>query len=55
MEKLEKGPKELKGFAVTSEEQQYEPTSTHPQNSQGLNHQPKSTYTWRDPWLQPHK
>jgi hypothetical protein len=28
MEKLEKGPKELKGFAAPYEEQQYEPTST---------------------------
>jgi hypothetical protein len=28
MEDLEKGPKELKGFAVPKEEQQYETTST---------------------------
>jgi hypothetical protein len=28
MEKLEKGPEELKGFAAPYEEQQYEPTST---------------------------
>jgi hypothetical protein len=28
MEDLEKIPKELKGFAVPQEEQQYEPTST---------------------------
>jgi hypothetical protein len=28
MEELEKGPKELKGFAVPLEEQQYELTST---------------------------
>jgi hypothetical protein len=27
MEELEKGSKELKGFAVPLEEQQYEPTS----------------------------
>jgi hypothetical protein len=46
MEELEKGPKELKGFAAPWEEQQYEPTSTLPpsQSSQGLNHQPKSTH-----------
>jgi hypothetical protein len=28
MEELEKGPKELKGFAAPQEENQYEPTST---------------------------
>jgi hypothetical protein len=28
MEELEKGPKELKGFAAPEEEQQYEPTNT---------------------------
>jgi hypothetical protein len=28
MKELEKGPKELKGFAAPKEEQQYEPTST---------------------------
>jgi hypothetical protein len=28
MEELEKGPKELKGFAAPKEEQQYEPTSS---------------------------
>ena len=28
VEELEKGPKELKGFATSQEEQQYEPTST---------------------------
>jgi hypothetical protein len=28
MEELEKGPKELKGFAAPEDEQQYEPTST---------------------------
>jgi hypothetical protein len=27
MEELEKGPKELKGFAAPQEEQQYEPAS----------------------------
>jgi hypothetical protein len=42
MEELEKGLKELKGFAAPWEEQQYEPNST-PQSSQGLNHQLKST------------
>jgi hypothetical protein len=43
MEELDKGPKELKGFAVPREEQQYEPTSNF-QSSQGLNHQPKSSH-----------
>jgi hypothetical protein len=38
MEELEKGLKELKGFAFSKEEQQYELTNT-PQSSQGLNHQ----------------
>jgi hypothetical protein len=28
MEELEKGPKELKSFAASQEEQQYAPTST---------------------------
>ena len=28
MKELEKGPKELKGFAAPQEEQQYEPTSS---------------------------
>jgi hypothetical protein len=42
MEELEKGLKELNRFATSQEEQQYQPT-THPQTSQGLNHQPKST------------
>ena len=42
MEELEKGPKELKGFASPQEEQQYE--LKYPQSSQGLNHQPKSTH-----------
>jgi hypothetical protein len=43
MEELEKESKELKQLADPYEEQQYEPNST-PQRSQGLNHQPKSTY-----------
>jgi hypothetical protein len=42
MEELEKGLKELKGFA-TLQEEQYQPTRP-PQSSQGLNHQPKSTH-----------
>jgi hypothetical protein len=40
---LEKGPKELKGFAGSWEEQQYELTSTL-QSSLGLNHQSKKTH-----------
>jgi hypothetical protein len=43
VEEIEKGPKELKGFATPLEEEQYELTSIL-QSSQGLNHQPKSTY-----------
>ena len=43
MEKLEKGLKELKGFAAPYVEQQYE-TSRTPQSSQELSHQPKSTH-----------
>jgi hypothetical protein len=43
MKELEKGPKELKGFAALEEEQQYEPTSS-PQSSLGLNHQSKKTH-----------
>ena len=43
MKELEKGPKELKGFAAPLEEQQYELTST-PQTSQRIKHQPKSTH-----------
>ena len=43
MEELEKGPKELKGFAAPWEEQQYELTSTL-QSSLGLNHQSKKTH-----------
>jgi hypothetical protein len=43
MEELDKGLKELKGFAVPWEEKQYQPTRT-PKRSQGLNHQPRSTH-----------
>jgi hypothetical protein len=46
MEELEKGPKELKGFA--QEEQQYEAPKlpgTKP---------PTKEYTWWVPWLQLH-
>jgi hypothetical protein len=38
MEELEKGPKELKGFATQL-------PWTKPPNTE---------HTWRDPWLQPH-
>jgi hypothetical protein len=45
MEELEKGLKELKGFATSQEEQQYQPTrSLHCLSSQGLNYQPKSMH-----------
>jgi hypothetical protein len=43
MKELEKGPKDLKGFAAPKEEQQYELACT-PQSSQELNHQPRSTH-----------
>jgi len=46
MEELEKGLKEMKGFATPQEEQQYQPTRHTPQSSQGINHQPKSTHGW---------
>ena len=42
VEELEKGLKELKGFATHREEKQYNQPDC--QRSQGLNHQPKSTH-----------
>ena len=42
MEKLEKGLKELKGFAT--HRKNYISTNQNPQSSQGLNHQPRSTH-----------
>ena len=51
MMELEKGPKELKGFAGPKEEQQYE--ITRPTELPGTK-QPTKEYTWRDPWLQLH-
>ena len=44
MEELEKGLKELKGFATPKEKQQYQPTRhpPPPKKSQGLSHQQRS-------------
>ena len=53
MEEVEKGPKDLKGFAAPQEEQQYEPTSTPPPELPGTK-PPTKEYTWRNPWLQLH-
>jgi hypothetical protein len=44
MEELEKGLKELKGFATLKEEQ-YRPKLP-------VSKSPTKKYTWRDPWLQ---
>jgi hypothetical protein len=43
MKELEKGPKNLKGFAAPKEEQQYELTCT-PRAHWGINHLPKKTH-----------
>jgi hypothetical protein len=43
MEEMEKGLKELRGFAAPSGEQQCQPARPPPQSSRGLAHQPKST------------
>jgi len=51
MEELEEGLKELKGFAIPQEEQQYQPT--RPPELPGTKLPPKE-YTWTDPWLHPH-
>jgi hypothetical protein len=48
MEELEKGLKELRGFAVPQEEQQCQ-SARHPE-AQGTGPSTKE-YTWRDPWL----
>jgi hypothetical protein len=53
MEELEKGMKELKGFATPQEEQQYQ-TTRHPPPELPGTKPPTKEYTWRDPWLQPH-
>jgi hypothetical protein len=44
VEELEKGLKELKGFAAPYEEQHQPGPSPHHPSSQGLNHQPKSIH-----------
>jgi hypothetical protein len=51
MEELEKVPKELKVFAASLEEQQYE--LTVPPELPG-NKPPTKEYTWWDSWLQLH-
>jgi hypothetical protein len=54
MEELEKGLKELKGFATPQEEQPYHPTRfSLPPEFPG-NKPPNKEYTWTDPWLQLH-
>jgi hypothetical protein len=51
MEELEKGPKELKGFAAPEKEQQYD----HPLlRVLAGSKSPTKVYTWRDSRLQPH-
>ena len=44
MKELEKGLKELKGFATSEEEQQYQLTMRCLQSYPGLKHQPKSIH-----------
>jgi hypothetical protein len=44
MEELEKGLKELKGFATLKDEKQYQPIRPPPPSSQGLNHQPRNPH-----------
>ena len=50
MEELEKVPRELKGFATSQEEQQYETMCTPEVIG---TKPPNKEYTWRDPWFQP--
>ena len=50
MEELEKGLKELKGFATPEGEQQYQPTR-HTPELPGTK-PPTKEYIWSDPWLQ---
>ena len=47
---LEKGLKELKGFATSQEEQQYETMCTPEVIG---TKPPNKEYTWREPWFQP--
>ena len=51
IEELEKGLKELKGFATPEEEQQYQPTRAP--DLPGTK-SPTKEYTGRNPWLQLH-
>jgi hypothetical protein len=51
MEELEKGLKELKGFATPEEEQQYQPTGTPPPPGLPGTKPPTKVYIWRDPRL----
>ena len=44
MEELEKGLKELRGFAVSWREQWYQQTRPPPQSSRGLDHHPKNIH-----------
>ena len=53
VEKLEKGLKGLKRFAIPWEEEQYQPDTPPPPELPGIK-PPTKEYTWRDPWFQPH-
>jgi hypothetical protein len=54
MKELEKGSKELKGFAVPQEEQQYELTSMPPTPGLPGTKSPTNEYKWWNSWLQLH-
>ena len=51
MEELEKGLKELKGFATHRKNNNI--NQPEPPELPGTK-PPTKEYTWRDPWLQPH-
>jgi hypothetical protein len=51
MEKLEKGPTDLKKFARKNNNINHPDPSSHPQGLPGIK-PPTKEYTLRDPWLQ---
>jgi hypothetical protein len=53
MKELDKGVKELKGFATPQEEQQYQETR-HLMSELPRTKPPTNEYIWRNPWIQPH-
>jgi hypothetical protein len=55
MEELQKGQKEMKGFVIPVEEQQYQPTRPPPPLQLPETKPPTKEYTCRNPWLQPYK